>query len=209
MNSGTMRHPRGLAAFRSIRSRILVLAEPDLDTDQIIPARFLTTTSRKGLGRFAFADWRLDPDGERRADCALNDHGAADCRILVTGPNFGCGSSREHAAWALRDLGIRAVVSTRLADIFQSNALRNGILPVLVTPDVHERLVRSPWSEVEIDLERRTIELEDGRESSFPIDPFARHLLLEGIDELDELLAHRTRIEQYEHRRDPDVGGVA
>ena len=188
-------------ALRQFRSRTVVLPANDIDTDQIIPARFLTTTSREGFGRALFADWRFDSAGRGRPEFALNGPEAAGCSVLVAGRNFGCGSSREHAPWALLDFGIRAVVSTSFADIFRTNALKNGLLPVVVDGTVHAWLIAHPGAEVEIDLEAATLALPDGRRIAFPIEPFARRCLLDGVDELGFLLSRRAAIDTYEAGR--------
>ena len=184
-----------------IRSRTAVLPYDDIDTDQIIPARFLTTTTRDGLGEAAFADWRYDSQGNPEPGFVLNTPEARDCAILVTGSNFGCGSSREHAAWALAAYGFRAVVSPKIADIFRSNALKNGLLPVVVDPPVHQWLVDNPGAEVEIDLERRRLRLPDGHEAEFPVDSFSRYCLLNGTDQLGFLQQHTDAIERFERDR--------
>ncbi len=175
-----------------IRSRTIVLPTANIDTDQIIPARYLTTTVREGLGKHAFADWRSDPKSP------LNDPRAVDCQVLVAGHNFGCGSSREHAPWALLDLGIQAVISTGIADIFRSNALKNGLLPVITDSDTHTWLLANPWTEVSIDLQACTLTTENGPAVPFPIDGFARKCLLEGIDELEYLLGKVDAMAAYE-----------
>jgi 3-isopropylmalate/(R)-2-methylmalate dehydratase small subunit len=187
--------------IRQVRSRTVVLPATDVDTDQIIPARFLTTTSRDGLGRALFADWRLDANGRPRPEFALNRPEAGGCEILVAGRNFGCGSSREHAPWALCDFGIRAVISTSIADIFSSNALKNGLLPVRVDAATHTWLLANPGVEIEIDLESRTLTLPDGKRVPFPIEPFARHCLLNGVDQLGYLLSQRPAIDAFEEHR--------
>jgi len=184
-----------------IRSRTVVLPVDDVDTDQIFPARFLTTTSHEGLGRALFADWRFDADGRPRPEFALNLPGAIGCAILVAGRNFGGGSSREHAPWALHDYGIRAVISTSIADIFFNNALKNGLLPVLVGEDIHEWLLSNPGAELEIDVRTMTVTLPNGRCAGFPIDAFARHCLLHGVDELGYLLSRQATIETFERSR--------
>ena len=184
-----------------IRSCTVVLSSADVDTDQIIPARFLTTTSRDGLGRALFADWRFDAEGAPRPEFVLNRPVSVGCAILVAGRNFGCGSSREHAPWALYDYGIRAVISTAIADIFFTNSLKNGLLPVLVNEDFHVWLLAHPGAEVEIDLEATTVTLPDGRSAKFPIEAFARHCLLHGVDELGYLLAQAPAIEAFERAR--------
>jgi 3-isopropylmalate/(R)-2-methylmalate dehydratase small subunit len=188
-------------AIRIIRSRTVVLPATDVDTDQIIPARFLTTTGREGLGRALFADWRFDAEGRPRPEFALNRPEAAGCSILVAGRNFGCGSSREHAPWALLDFGIRAVVCTSIADIFLSNALKNGLLPVQVDAATHGWLLAHPGVEIEIDLEAMTLRLPDGTCAGFPVEPFARHRLLHGVDELGYLLSQRPAIDAFESAR--------
>ena len=184
--------------FTELVSRTVVLREANIDTDQIIPARFLTTTERKGLGRFAFNDWRSLPDGSPNPDFPFNDPGNAGARILVAGRNFGCGSSREHAPWALTDLGLRAVVSSQIADIFRSNALKNGLLPVVVPQDVLDGLLERPGTELRIDVAARTLHLPDGATVAFPLDAFARTCLLEGVDQLGYLLKQLPAIERFE-----------
>jgi len=183
--------------FRRLDSRIAVLARPDIDTDQIIPARYLKGTTRTGLGRWLFAGWRYDEQGHPRTDFALARPEARGAQVLVAGPNFGCGSSREHAPWALLDYGFRAVVSSSIADIFRANALKNGLLPVIVDKATHEVLLASPGMRVSIDLESCSLAFGDAR-VSFPIDPFARRCLLEGVDELGFLMAQDDAIAAYE-----------
>ncbi len=192
----------------TVRSRTVVLPATNIDTDQIIPARFLTTTTRTGLGRQLFADWRYAPDGSARAEFALNRPEAAGCTILVAGHNFGCGSSREHAPWALLDYGIRAVVSTEIADIFRSNALKNGLLPVVVDEATSRWLIEHPGADVTIDVETTTLSLPTGERATFPLEPFARYCLLNGVDELGFLLARMPQIEAYE-RAHGAAGGSA
>jgi 3-isopropylmalate/(R)-2-methylmalate dehydratase small subunit len=186
--------------IRTIRSRTAVLPYTNIDTDQIIPARFLRTTVREGLGTQLFADWRYGPDGAPRPDFPLNQPAARGCRILVAGRNFGCGSSREHAPWALLDYGFQAVVSTEIADIFRANSLKNGLLPVVVDEAVAAWLLDHPGVEISIDLGRRMLVLPDGRTAEFPIEPFARHCLMNGVDELGHLLAQLPRIEAWERQ---------
>jgi 3-isopropylmalate/(R)-2-methylmalate dehydratase small subunit len=186
--------------FTTLTSRTVVLASANIDTDQIIPARFLTTTTRAGLGEHLFADWRYDTAGAPRADFALNGDAARGCRILVAGRNFGCGSSREHAPWALLDYGLRAVISTEIADIFRSNALKNGLLPVVVDEPTSAWLIAHPAVEVTLDVAACTLTLPGGAAVSFPLERFARHCLLEGVDELGFLLARGAQIEAYERR---------
>jgi 3-isopropylmalate/(R)-2-methylmalate dehydratase small subunit len=184
----------------TLRSRTLVMPASNIDTDQIIPARFLTTTTRDGLGKQLFADWRYSPDGAAKADFILNQPAAAGCQVLVAGRNFGCGSSREHAPWALLDYGIRAVISTEIADIFRNNSLKNGLLPIVVDEPTSRWLIEHPGSEVQIDLASATLTLATGLRVSFPIDPFARYCLLNGVDELGFLLQQQERIAAYEAR---------
>lgn len=184
-----------------LRSRTVVLPVSDVDTDQIIPARFLTTTTRSGLGAHLFADWRYGGDGTPKADFVLNRPDAQGCTILVAGDNFGCGSSREHAPWALTDYGFRAVVSTRFADIFRSNAQKNGLLPVIVDSTTHGWLLEHPGAEISIDLESTTLTLPTGEAVPFPLEPFARYCLMNGVDELGFLLARGKEIDAYERRR--------
>jgi 3-isopropylmalate/(R)-2-methylmalate dehydratase small subunit len=184
--------------IRQVTSKTVVMPTENIDTDQIIPARFLVTTSRDGLGKSLFADWRYDRSGQAIPDFALNRPEAAGARILIAGRNFGCGSSREHAVWALHDHGIRAVVSTSLADIFRRNALKNGLLAVVVEPEAHAKLLAAPGAEVTVDLESATVSLPDGGSAPFPIEPFARYCLMEGIDELQFLLAQGEAIGSHE-----------
>lgn len=187
--------------LKTIRSKTIVLPVADVDTDQIIPARFLTTTSREGLGENLFHDWRYLGDGSPNPDFVLNRPGAEGCSILVADRNFGCGSSREHAPWALTDFGIRAVVSSEIADIFRSNALKNGLLPVIVPQDLLDRLLAEPGLELTIDVAESTLSLPDGTSVGYPIDAFARHCLLEGIDQLGYLLQHADDITSFETGR--------
>lgn len=188
-------------AIRQLKSRTVVLPINDIDTDQIIPARFLTTTTRDGLGKHLFHDWRYTPDGVEKAGFVLNSPESRGCEILVAGRNFGCGSSREHAPWALLDYGIKAVISTEIADIFRSNSLKNGLLPVLVQADVHEHLLQHPGEAVSIDLASTTLTLADGTSAAFPLDAFTRYCLMEGTDQLGFLLAHADDIVRFEKQR--------
>ena len=183
--------------IRRIVSRTVVLPQRDVDTDQIIPARYLKTTERTGLGQALFADWRYEKDGRPRPEFPLNQPQARGAQVLVAGANFGCGSSREHAPWALHDFGFRAVVSSSIADIFRSNALKNGLVPVVVDAEVHERLLANPGTEVTIDLETLTLSAE-GHTAPFPLDPFARHCLMNGVDELGFLLSQSSAIDSFE-----------
>ena len=188
-------------AVRQIRSRSAVLPLSDIDTDQIIPARFLRTTSREGLGKQLFADWRYAADGTPRADFVLNQPQAQGCQILVGGRNFGCGSSREHAPWALLDYGIKAVISTEIADIFRSNSLKNGLVPVIVDEATHAWLLANPGVELQLDVEHATLTLPNGRKVGFPIEPFARYCLVHGVDQLGYLLMKDGDIAAYEQDR--------
>jgi 3-isopropylmalate/(R)-2-methylmalate dehydratase small subunit len=181
-----------------IRSRTAVMPSSNIDTDQIIPARFLTTTTRDGLGAALFADWRYGADGRPNPEFVLNRPEAQGCEILVAGRNIGCGSSREHAPWALLDFGFRAVISTEIADIFRNNSLKNGLLPVVVDEATHAWLVANPGAEVEIDLPSTTLRLPDGRSVSFPVEAFARYCLMNGVDELGYLLKQADAIAAYE-----------
>ena len=189
-----------MTAIQTLRSRTVVLASTNIDTDQIMPARFLTTTTREGLGKQLFADWRYDASGAPKPDFVLNQPAATGCLVLVAGRNFGCGSSREHAPWALVDYGFRAVVSTEIADIFRNNSLKNGLLPVVVAEDVGAWLLAHPGAEVTVDLADCVVRLPDGRTAPFPVEPFARYCLLNGVDELGHLLAQAPKIEAWERQ---------
>lgn len=184
-----------------VTSRTLVMPQSDIDTDQIIPARFLTTTTRKGLGKALFADWRYDGAGKPKADFLLNRPESAGCGVLVAGHNFGCGSSREHAPWALLDYGISAVISTEIADIFRGNSLKNGLVPVIVDKATHGWLVENPGIEVTVDVEKCELRLPGGRAVPFPIDGFSRHCLLNGVDQLGYLLDRSADITRFENER--------
>ncbi len=188
-------------AIQQLSSCTVVLPMEDIDTDQIIPARFLTTTSRTGLGRHLFSYWRFNTDGSDKTEFVLNSSNVADCQILVAGNNFGGGSSREHAPWALLDYGIRAVVSTAIADIFRSNSLKNGLLPIVVDDETHAWLIENPGAEVTIDVAASTLTLPDGRIADYPIDAFAKYCLLEGIDQLGYLQQHDDQISRFEEAR--------
>lgn len=190
-----------MEAIKRIRSRTVVLPTRDIDTDQIIAARFLTTTTRDGLGQSLFYDLRFDVDGQPKPDFPLNRAAADGCEILVAGRNFGCGSSREHAPWALLDYGIRAIVSTEIADIFRNNALKNGLVPVVVDDRTHAWLLENPGVELTVDVEASTLGLPDGRTVAFPIESFARHCLLHGIDQLGYLRQHEKTIQRFEESR--------
>jgi 3-isopropylmalate/(R)-2-methylmalate dehydratase small subunit len=188
--------------IKTLTARVLAVPSENIDTDQIIPARYLKTTSKAGLGQHLFNDWRYDADGRPRPDFPLNQPGATGAQILLAGDNFGCGSSREHAPWALADFGFRAVVSTSFADIFRNNALKNGLLPVTVDRATHEQLfslaAEDPDLVLTIDLATQSLRLPDGRAVTFPIDNFSKTCLLQGVDELGYLVGQESFIEDYE-----------
>jgi 3-isopropylmalate/(R)-2-methylmalate dehydratase small subunit len=190
-----------MKAIQTLTSKTVVLPSSNIDTDQIIPARFLTTTTREGLGRSLFADWRYDALGTPQADFILNRPEAQGCRILVAGHNFGCGSSREHAPWALLDYGLQAVISTEIADIFRSNSLKNGLVPVVVDATTRDWLLANPGVEVTINIEDTTLVLPDGTRVKFPLEAFSRYCLLNGVDELGFILDRQSQIEAYERQR--------
>lgn len=195
------------APLRVVRSSIAALPVDDIDTDQIIPGRFLTTTERAGLGRYLFHDWRVTPDGQPRADFALHRPEARGARVLVAGRNFGCGSSREHAAWALTDWGFQAVIAVSFADIFRRNALKNGLVPVAAPAPVVTRLLAAGAAEVAIDIEALELRLEDGVRVPFALPAFARFCLLQGVDELAFLLSHQPAADAFEATRSTFVSG--
>ncbi len=188
----------------SFLSPALVLARRNIDTDQIIPARFLKGTQKTGLGANLFADWRYQADGSPNPEFVLNQPQASQVHILLTGDNFGCGSSREHAVWALTGFGFRAIISTSFADIFRSNALKNGLIPVQIDSEAHQGLLElirvQPLTELEIDLANQVLSTPNGSEIHFPIDPFAKTCLIQGIDELGYLLGMESWISAYEDR---------
>ena len=190
-----------MAGFRELKSKSVVLAQTNIDTDQIIPARFLSTTERAGLGKHAFNDWRWQADGSPNADFPFNQARNAGRSILLAGRNFGCGSSREHAPWALTDLGLRAIVSSEIADIFRNNSLKNGLVPVVLAEDIVQALMQRPDDELTVDIAARELRTPDGRAYVFPLDAFAQTCLLEGVDELGYLLARQAEIQAYEDRR--------
>ena len=194
----------------TFRSRLVPLPINNVDTDQIIPARFLKTISKQGLDRQLFYDWRYDAEGNPRPDFILNQPRAKGAQILLAGDNFGCGSSREHAPWALTQYGFRAVISTSFADIFRQNALKNALLPIVAPADVHAALLAlDPDAEVTIDLRSQTLTLPDGRAVQFPIDPFSKHCLLEGVDELGYILKNEAAIADFEARRAESINTQA
>lgn len=185
-------------AITTVKSKIAVLPQTNIDTDQIIPARYLTTTTKEGMGEGLFSDWRYDKDGHLNSDFVLNSPDIGDHQILVAGTNFGCGSSREHAPWALTDFGFRAVISNKLADIFRNNSIKNGLLPVVIDDDTHAWLLSNHGAEIEIDLEQCELRYGENRCVSFSIDEFARHCLMQGIDELGYLLSQAEHIAAFE-----------
>jgi 3-isopropylmalate/(R)-2-methylmalate dehydratase small subunit len=184
-----------------VHSKTVVLPSSNIDTDQIIPARFLTTTTKQGLGRQLFADWRYQADGSPNPDFALNRPEARDAQVLVAGRNFGCGSSREHAPWALLDFGFRAVISTEIADIFRGNSLKNGLLPIVVDDATSRWLLDNPGALVDIDLGAARLTLPTGVSFTFALETFARHCLMNGIDELGYLRSRLNDIERFEAAR--------
>ncbi|HVO42799.1 MAG TPA: 3-isopropylmalate dehydratase small subunit [Aggregatilineales bacterium] len=188
--------------LKPFSSRLVALPIDNIDTDQIIPARYLKTTDKRGLGEAVFADWRFDAVGKPNPDFPLNKPEAQGAGILLAGHNFGCGSSREHAPWALQGFGFKAVISTYFADIFRNNSLNNGLLPVQVDEETQRQLLslvhEDPTFSITVDLEKQTITLPDGRSVKFPIDPFARECLLKGVDQLGFLMAQAPAIERYE-----------
>ena len=181
-------------------SKTIVLPNEDVDTDQIIPARFLTLPSKDGIGECLFYDWRFDESGQPNKDFILNKEESKNCSVLVAGNNFGCGSSREHAPWALVDYGFKAIVSTSFADIFKNNSLKNGLIPITVPKEMHNWLIDNPRVEVMIDLENTLIKTQQGHESSFPIESFSRYCLMNGIDQLGYILSQESEITKHESK---------
>jgi len=184
-----------------LTSKTIVLPIDDVDTDQIVPARFLTTTEREGIGVSLFADWRFDKEGNEVEGFPLNAPEAQGRQVLVAGRNFGCGSSREHAPWAIYDFGIRAVISSEIADIFRNNSLNNGLVPVVVDAKTHRWLLDNPGTEVTVDIEACELRLSDGKAVSFDIEPFARHCIIEGIDQMGFLQQNEDKIGAFEANR--------
>lgn len=191
--------------FLKISSPVIPLLRDNIDTDQIIPAQYLKVTDKEGLSQGCFSSWRYKKDGSLDPDFPINKPEYKDAKILLAGDNFGCGSSREHAPWALYGIGIRAIISTSFADIFRSNAMKNGILPVTIDPKVHSNLVvylkEQPMDEATIDLETQTLLLPNGTKVTYPIDPFNKLCLQEGIDQMDYLLKQAHHIAAYENER--------
>jgi 3-isopropylmalate/(R)-2-methylmalate dehydratase small subunit len=190
-------------------SKTVVFPVDNIDTDQIIPARFLKTISKAGLGDQLFYDWRYDGSGGPKPDFILNTEAAKGAQILVAGDNFGCGSSREHAPWALTQFGFKAVISTSFADIFKGNSLKNGLLPIVVPAEIHGALIESPGAAVTVDLATQTLTMPDGKTVEFPIEPFSKHCLLEGVDELGYILKQDAAIAQYESQRVGSINTLA
>jgi 3-isopropylmalate/(R)-2-methylmalate dehydratase small subunit len=190
-----------MAGFNEIRSKSVVLAQTNIDTDQIIPARFLSTTERAGLGKHAFNDWRWQADGLPNPAFAFNQPQNSGRQILLAGRNFGCGSSREHAPWALTDLGLRAIISSEIADIFRNNSLKNGLVPVVLPEATVQALMQRPDDELVVDIAAKELRTPGGDIFSFPLDAFAQTCLLQGVDELGYLLARHPDIEHYEATR--------
>jgi 3-isopropylmalate/(R)-2-methylmalate dehydratase small subunit len=199
--------------FTNFQSRVVPLPVNNVDTDQIIPARFLKTTSKQGLDKQLFNDWRYDEHGNPKPDFILNQPRAQGAQVLLAGDNFGCGSSREHAPWALTQFGFRAVISTSFADIFKQNSLKNSLLPVVVPSDVHAELfdlvTRDPAAEVSIDLAAQTLTLPNGRKVEFAVDQFSRHCLLDGVDELGYIRKNESAIAAFEAKREASVNTLA
>ncbi|MCL4489556.1 MAG: 3-isopropylmalate dehydratase small subunit [Chloroflexi bacterium] len=191
--------------LKTLTSRLVAFPNENIDTDQITPARFLKVTDKAGMDKFLFADWRYDASGRPRPDFILNQPEAQGAQILLAGDNFGCGSSREHAVWALTAFGFRAVISTSIADIFANNALKNGLLTIIVDKPTHRDLLdlvaEAPNADVTIDVAAQTLTLPGGRQVHFPIDPFAQTCLLDGVDELGYLLSRQEAIAAYEARQ--------
>jgi 3-isopropylmalate/(R)-2-methylmalate dehydratase small subunit len=195
--------------FMPFESRLVVFPIDNIDTDQIIPARFLKTISKVGLGDQLFYDWRYDAEGKPKPEFILNSAEAKASQILLAGDNFGCGSSREHAPWALTQYGFRAVISTSFADIFRQNSLKNSLLPIAVPRDIHAELLANPEITARVDLASQTLMLPDGRKVEFPVDPFAKHCLLEGIDELGYILNQDAAIKAFENTHPAPINTLA
>lgn len=201
-----------MEALTKITSKMVSLPIENIDTDQIIPARFLKVTDKKGLGDNLFCDWRYEPDGTPKPDFVLNQDQAQGAQILIAGDNFGCGSSREHAPWALMGYGFKAVISTSLADIFRNNSLKNGLLPIIVDEETHRQLQslveEEPGTTISIDLPNQTITLPDGRSVTFPIDAFSKNCIVNGLDQLGYLQSKLDDIEAFEGDYAPRVNTV-
>jgi 3-isopropylmalate/(R)-2-methylmalate dehydratase small subunit len=191
-----------MKTFKTLNSKFIPLANNNIDTDQIIPARYLKATDKISVAEGLFADWRFNPDGSKNPDFIMNQPIYSDAQILLAGDNFGCGSSREHAPWALTGQGIKAVISTSFADIFRNNSLKNGLLPITVNSDIHNSLfdlsIEAPEAKIFIDLENQKVQLPGGIEFNFDIDPFAKNCLLKGVDQLGYILSFENQIRDYE-----------
>jgi 3-isopropylmalate/(R)-2-methylmalate dehydratase small subunit len=199
-----------MTKFTPFESRLVPLPIDNIDTDQIIPARFLKTISKDGLGDQLFNDWRYDAEGKPKPDFILNTAAAKQSQILLAGDNFGCGSSREHAPWALTQYGFRAVISTSFADIFRQNALKNALLPIIVPQEVHAELFAlGTDATVRVDLASQTLTLPGGRKVEFPVDAFAKQCLLEGVDELGFILKQEDSITAFEAKRVGSINTLA
>jgi 3-isopropylmalate/(R)-2-methylmalate dehydratase small subunit len=199
--------------FTTLTGRVAPMPIDNIDTDQIIPARFLKTISKEGLGDQLFYDWRYDAEGKPNPDFLLNKPQGKTAQVLLGGDNFGCGSSREHAPWALTQYGFRAVISTSFADIFTGNALKNSLLPIVVSPETHKALfaavARNPTATVTVDLVEQKLTLPDGSTVEFPIDRFAKQCMLEGVDELGYILKQEPAIAAYETKRPLSINALA
>jgi 3-isopropylmalate/(R)-2-methylmalate dehydratase small subunit len=199
--------------FTNFESRVAPLPINNIDTDQIIPARFLKTTSKQGLDKQLFCDWRYDEQGNPRPDFILNQPRAQGAQVLLAGDNFGCGSSREHAPWALTQFGFRAVISTSFADIFKQNSLKNALLPIVVPADAHAELFalveQNPEAQVAIDLPGQTLTLPNGRAVSFPVDEFSKHCMIAGVDELGYIQKQEAAIAAFEAKRVGSINTLA
>ena len=196
--------------FTNFESRMMPLAINNIDTDQIIPARFLKTTSKQGLDKQLFNDWRYDAQGNPNPEFVLNRPESQGAQVLLAGDNFGCGSSREHAPWALTQFGFRAVISTSFADIFKQNSLKNSLLPIVVPEDVSAELfAAAPDATVKIDLPNQTLTTPSGRTVEFPVDNFSKHCLVEGVDELGYILNHESDIAAFEAAHPAAINALA
>mgnify|MGYP003388615379 CR=1 FL=1 len=182
------------------KSKTIVLAVNDIDTDQIIPARYLTVTTKEGLGEGLFSDWRFDDTGNKIEEFPLNQAKSEGCTTLIAGSNFGCGSSREHAPWALVDYGFKAIISTSFADIFRNNSLKNGLLPITVSEGFHKMLIENEGIELTISLEKMIIQSTNEMSESFNLEPFSRYCLMNGIDQLGFIMSHEKQINEYENK---------
>jgi 3-isopropylmalate/(R)-2-methylmalate dehydratase small subunit len=199
--------------FTTLTATMVAIPTENIDTDQIIPARFLKVTDKQGLGDNLFCDWRYLEDGSPKQDFVLNTEQGKKAKILVAGDNFGCGSSREHAPWAIMGYGFRAVISTDFADIFRNNSLKLGLLPVVIDQETHLQLLslieEEPESEITIDLDKQTVQLPDGRKVTFPIDNFSKTCILNGLDQLGYLQSHASAVEAYEKSHPDRVNTLA